>query len=504
MRPKRQTRRDFLKISSLVFVSLVFSKYFFTSKSNNLYKKQILYDEPYRPQFHLTPGFGWMNDPCGMVYYRGEYHLHYQANPDNPKGWGSQWTHAVSKDLVNWHHLTPSLRQDEKYGGCSTGSCVVDWNNTSGFQTGKEKVIVMVFTITNPGQTQGVAYSNNRGRTWERYPGNPVIKASDGNEDFRDPKIFWFESTGKWIMVVSRGYTAPGNIYQSEDLKNWEHIGKGPNGECPDMFRLNVPESKDKQWLYLCGDYPMAQNGIGAKYFIGNFDGKDFKIKYGPLRLAGNFFVGQSFSDLPSGDGRRIWIGWKWLSNEGPFGPWTGGFQTIPVELSLAKTDDNKLQLRYQPVRELKTLRTKHFSLKYETVNENCYFLSRQEIHGELFECIATFQLDRAKEFGLKFRTGLNNTCLVGYNSVENKIFFSDGAGKEKISQFLFPENNTIKLHLLIDRSVIDIFGNDGLTWNCAFFKADPQDQGIELYAKGGTVKLIAFDLWQLKKGMIS
>ena len=500
---KNQTRRVFIKRAGLGLASLAIGTPFLKSYSQNISFDNGLYNEQYRPQFHLTPPYGWMNDPCGMVYYSGEYHLQYQANPGNPKGWGSQWSHVVSKDLINWTNLSPSLIQDKKYGGCSTGSCVVDWKNASGFQTGSEKVIVMVFTITNPGQVQGLAFSNDRGRTWKRYPGNPVIVANDGNQDFRDPKVFWFESLKKWVMVVSRGYTPSGDIFQSADLKNWEHTGKALNGECPDMFRLQVQGGKEVKWLYLCGDYPMAPNGTGAKYCIGNFDGKEFQTESGPLRLAGNFFVGQSFGDIPSTDGRRIWIGWKWLSDEGEFGPWTGGFQTIPVELNLRNLPGKGLQLCYNPVRELQTLRTTAYKFHNQTIDVNCSVITDKHIEGELFECFAEFQLDSAKEFGLEFRKGVDKKCIVGYRTREQKVFFIDEEGKEKIAQLLEPQNGVVKLHVLIDRSVVDIFGNDGATWNCSFFKSDPQDRKMELYAKEGKVKLLSMQLWKLRKQQI-
>jgi fructan beta-fructosidase len=499
MKTKSQNRRDFLKIAGIGTVSLGFSRFLSFAQPMSDYRDPGLFDEPYRPQFHLTPSHGWMNDPCGMFYYKGEYHIHYQANPDNPKGWGSQWSHAVSRDMVNWKHLPPSLVQDEKHGGCSTGSCMVDWKNSSGFRSGRENVIALVFTITNPDQKQGVAFSNDRGRTWERYPGNPVILATDGNKDFRDPKVFWHEPSKKWIMVVSRGYTPAGDIYESPDLKNWEHSGKAPNGECPDLFELTLPGSKEKKWLYLCGDYPMAPNGTGAKYFIGNFDGKNFHDESGQHRLGGNFFVGQSFNDMPSSDGRRIWMGWKWLHDEGDFGPWTGGFQTLPVELNLMETSAHILQLQYRPVAELKTLRKKQVRITGEMIGSDSTVLGDKGLNGELFECIAEFQLDSAQEFGLKFRMGLNSPATLTYNVSQQMLVFRDPAGREKFTQPLVPQNGSVKLHLFIDRSVIDVFGQDGLTWNCGFFKADPKDRGIELFAENGTVRLVSLDLWNLK-----
>jgi len=467
--------------------------------SNKGAERHATYNEPFRPQLHFTPPAGWMSDPCGMVYYKGEYHLHYQANPD-PRGWGSKWAHALSKDLVHWTHQAPSLVKDKEHGGCWSGSAVVDYNNTAGFQTGSEKVLVLFFTkVTKAqGQTVGLAYSNDRGRTWRRYPSNPVTVPNDGNEHFRDPKVIWHEPSKRWIMVISRGYTAAGNVYRSTNLKEWELAGKAPNGECPDMFELAVPGGKDKKWLYLCGDYPMTPNGVGAKYFIGTFDGSNFTAESQALRLGGNFFVGQSFANMPAQDKRRIWMGWKWLKTEGNLGPWTGGIQTIPVELTLGKIDNKELRLFYNPARELQTLRSKHIKCGKQTISERCSILTDKGIGGELFECIADFEPDCAEEFGLHFRKGGNALCTVGYNAIDKKIVFRDATGKEKVSQPLPLDKGRVKLHLLLDRSVIDIFGNGGQTWNCSFFKADRKNTAIELYAKAGTAKLVSLDLWKL------
>ena len=497
---RRQRRRDFCKTVGFGAAALALSPKVSAEENQASPSPPAAYDEPYRPQFHFTPPQGWMNDPCGMVYHEGEYHLHYQANP-NPKGWGDRWAHAVSKDLVHWEHRDPALIQDEKHGGCWSGAAAVDTNNTAGFQTGKEKVIVLFFTkVTKAqGQTVGLAYSNDRGRSWQRYPDNPVIIPSDGNKDFRDPNVIWHEPSKKWILVISRGYTAQGDVYQSTDLKQWEHIGKAPNGECPDMFELPLPGKKEKKWLYVCGDYPKTPNGVGGKYFIGNFDGKNFQAESPVYRLGGNFFVGQSFTDMPANDGRRIWMGWKWLKGEGSFGPWTGGVQTVPVELSLGAVGDDELRLFYYPARELKSLRTDHFQFRNEAINEKCSLLTDQGIRGELFECIVEFQLDSAEEFGLQFRKGAGGACVVGYNTTAKKIVFRDAAGNEKISQPLTLQGNTLKLHLLLDRSVVEIFGGNGQTWNCAFFRGDPKNKGVELYARKGVVKLDSLNVWRLK-----
>ena len=178
----------------------------------NVYSQSADYHEPYRPQFHFSPRAHWMNDPNGMVYYKGEYHLFYQYYPGS-NVWGPMhWGHAVSKDLIHWQHLPIALYPDS-LGYIFSGSVVADTNNSSGFQTGKESPLVAIFTYHNPVgeksgksdfQTQGIAYSNDKGRTWIKYAGNPVIK-NPGTRDFRDPKVYWLESTRHWILTLAAG-----------------------------------------------------------------------------------------------------------------------------------------------------------------------------------------------------------------------------------------------------------------------------------------------------------
>ena len=455
----------------------------------------------YRPQFHFTPSKGWMNDPCGMFYHDGDYHLHYQWNPDLG-GWGKHWAQVVSQDLIHWKPWPVSLSKDPVLGECWSGSGLVDADNTGGFKTGKEDVLVLVFTINtaSEGQAVGLAYSNDRGRTWTRYAQNPVIRRPDQNKDFRDPKVFWHAPSTRWILVVSRGYTAPGNIYSSSDLKHWTLLGEVPNGECPELFELPIEGQPGKtKWVYAAGDYPMTPNGLGMKYFLGDFDGKVFGNRSPAYRFGGNFFVGQSFSQVPHADGRRIWMGWKWLDKHGTFGPWTGGILTIPVALTLRDIPSLGLRLCQNPVKELQSLRGKHFHFDRQTIAERNTLLSSRGVQGELLEIIARFQLDTAAEFGLQLRQGPQGHGTVGYNTAKQEVFFAPAAGPNGPVQALAPRDKVVQLHILLDRSVVDIFGNDGITWSCEFFKADPKNLGMELYAKGGTVQLLSLDLWKLK-----
>jgi fructan beta-fructosidase len=470
------------------------------------------YNELYRPQFHVTPSSGWMNDPSGMYYSEGLYHLNYLWNPDTA-GWGHNWAHVVSDDLVHWTQWPNSINEDPEQGEAWEGSGVVDPDNTSGFKTGTNDVQVLAFTTNTADAGQigvGIAYSNDNGQTFTRYAQNPVLpRLEDGNSAFRDPKVFWHDPTSKWIMVLSRGYTAPGNMFESSNLKDWSLISETPPGECPDMFELAIENQPgQKKWVYVAGDYNPAtpNNGVGAKYFIGDFDGLEFTDQSPAYRLGGNFIVGQSFNNIPTEDGRRIYMGWKWLPEYeyygehayGTFGPWTGGIQTLPVVLTLRDIPDVGLRLIYNPAEELESMRGEHFQFGPQIIAEGNSLLSSQGIEGELLEMIVQFQLDTATEFGLQLRKGPQGDCTVGYNTATQELFFTSATGDNAISQALAPVDGKVTLHIFLDRSVVDIFGNDGLTWNTEFFKADPDSLGIELYTIGGTVELLSLDIWKL------
>ncbi|MFJ8629558.1 GH32 C-terminal domain-containing protein [Streptomyces sp. NPDC093568] len=243
------------------------------------------YTETYRPQFHFTPEKNWMNDPNGLVYYKGEYHLFYQYNP-NGNSWGDMsWGHAVSKDLVHWEELPLALSHDDEEMVFS-GSAVVDWDNTTGFGTKRNPPMVAIYTSAykNGGkQAQSLAYSTDRGRTWTKYQGNPVIDI--GSTDFRDPKVQWYEPTKSWLMTVSLSAEHKVRFYSSKNLKDWESQSEfGPAGatggvwECPDLFPLAVDGDKKKiKWVLVVNINPGGiAGGSAAQYFVGDFDGKRF------------------------------------------------------------------------------------------------------------------------------------------------------------------------------------------------------------------------------------
>ena len=274
----------------------------------------------YRPSYHFTPLYGWMNDPNGMVYKDGEYHLYFQYNPYGSKWGNMHWGHAVSKDLVHWEHLDPAIARDP-VGHIFSGSSVVDKKNTAGF--GKNAIIaIYTNNSVNHDEVQCVAYSNDNGRTFTKYEGNPVLTPFDGLKDFRDPKVFWYEKGKCWYMIVSADKET--RFYKSKNLKKWNYVsafGKGIGQqpcqyECPDFFQLPVNGDKKKmKWVMTMNINPGCWfGGSATEYFVGDFDGKKFtcpdanEVKW--LDWGKEHYATVTFSNT----GDRV-LGITWMSN---------------------------------------------------------------------------------------------------------------------------------------------------------------------------------------------
>ena len=273
----------------------------------------------YRPSYHFTPLYGWMNDPNGMVYKDGEYHLYFQYNPYGSKWGNMHWGHAVSKDLVHWEHLDPAIARDP-VGHIFSGSSVVDKKNTAGF--GKDAIIaIYTNNSVNHDEVQCIAYSNDNGRTFTKYEGNPVLTPFDGLKDFRDPKVFWYEKGKCWYMIVSADKET--RFYKSKNLKKWTYVsafGKGLGQqpcqyECPDFFQLPVNGDKKMKWVMTMNINPGCWfGGSATEYFVGDFDGKNFTcpdahdVKW--LDWGKDHYATVTFSNT----GDRV-LGITWMSN---------------------------------------------------------------------------------------------------------------------------------------------------------------------------------------------
>lgn len=399
-----------------------------------------LYKETNRPQIHYTQRRGWNNDPNGLIYYEGEYHLFYQHNPYE-RDWGNMhWGHAVSKDLIHWEELPIALFPDE-HGTMFSGSAVIDYKNTAGFNKGNVPAMVAVYTADSPEkQVQCIAYSLDKGRTWTKYDGNPVVdsKAKWNSHDTRDPKVFWYEPTGKWVMVLNErdGHS----IYNSDDLKHWtfeSHI----TGfwECPELFELPVDGvTGNKKWVMY---------GASGTYMIGSFDGRTFVPESGKHYYStGTIYAAQTFTNIPSGDGRRIQIGWGRISHPGmPF----NGTMLLPTVLSLRTTKDG-IRLFSEPIKELETLQIAKGQWKDLSAEKAGELLQPYNHTGSL-RIRTTLSLSHATNAGLS---------LYGQNLLDYDMNFNKVNGV-----FYSPEDMTsmeISVDIILDRTSVEVFVDGG------------------------------------------
>ncbi|EKQ57098.1 glycoside hydrolase family 32 protein, partial [Clostridium sp. Maddingley MBC34-26] len=476
--------------------------------------------ELYRPQYHFSPQKNWMNDPNGLVYYDGEYHLFFQYHPYGDTWGPMHWGHAISKNLVDWDEYPIAIFQDTE-GMIFSGSAVVDWNNTSGLQTGNEKVMVAMFTQSTPNNTQeqGIAYSNDRGRTWVKYAGNPVLP--NISPDFRDPKVFWHEQTKQWVMILTLGNKVA--IYNSPNLKQWTKVsefgdGQGSQGrpwECPDLFPLSVDGGATQKWVMLVSVQSAAPaGGSGAQYFVGDFDGKNFKNlnpadKILWLDYGKDNYAGVSFSDIPASDGRRIYMGWmsNWeYAQSAPTSPWRSS-NTVPRSLQL-KTFSDGIRLVQTPVTELQALRQSGTTLPTQTITPGTNPLSN--LSGKQYEVVAEFNVDEsctASEFGFKIRKGGSNYTKLYYSKSNSEMgidrsasgIFATGIQKAPLA----PQNGKIKMRFLVDWSSVELFGNDGRETITDQIFTDAANEGLELYSQGGNVTLNSLQFYPLNSASI-
>ena len=471
-----------------------------------------LYNETYRPQFHFTPKVGWTNDPNGLVCYKGEYHLFFQHNPFDVK-WGNMtWGHAVSEDLVHWRQWASAIEPDA-LGTIFSGSAVVDWDNTAGFQTGEEKVLVAIYTAaggTNPeskGQpfTQCIAYSNDRGRTWAKYSGNPVLQHIAGGN--RDPKVIRHAPTRSWIMALYVDIPVPGKLdekgkpaairtiqfFSSPDLKAWTFLSQIEGfHECPDLFELSVDgpstmlraapstsrggNPKNTRWVLF---------GADGQYLIGHFDGKQFINESGKHvgDFGKNYYAAQTYSDIPAFDGRRIIIAWM---NGGQYPGMPFNQQmTFPSVLTLRAFPEGIRMCRY-PVKEIEKLRVKGHPWSAQPLNPGENLLSG--ISGDLLDIEAEIELGSASEIMFNIRGE-----AIKY-AVSDRRLSCLGKSAE-----LAPVANRIKLRILVDRASIEVFGNDGKVPMSFCFLPKPENRTFELCASGGPDRIVSLNVYELR-----
>lgn len=492
-------------------VSMLIALSFLIGCKDKVQNKQDI-DEPvnvsyteedlYRPNFHFTPKANWMNDPNGMFYKDGYYHLYFQHYP-NGSTWGPMhWGHAISTDMVTWKEMPIAIFPDEK-GYIFSGSAVVDVNNTSGFGKDGVQPVIAMFTYhdidgekagkTNY-QSQAIAYSLDEGKTFTKYSENPVIK-NPNIKDFRDPKIVWDSIHEKWLMVLAAGQKIM--FYSSSNLKDWKlesdfGDGLGAHGgvwECPDIFPMVVQGTEEIKWVLLVSINPGGPNGGSAtQYFVGDFNGKQFKVDPSFEKDLNNTehksiwvdygrdnYAGVTWANIPDTDGRKLFMGWmsNWdYANEVPTETWRSSM-TVAREIELKKIDAS-YRLLTQPVKEL----TKYRSTKYEkqtiTVNQKTELIDSKTINLSSTEI--NFKISDLKNSGFTFKltNKQGDTLAFGYNN-SDKNFFVDRrkSGKIEFSEKFadrvsMAKRTSINPDLLgtiiLDKTSIELFFDNGET----------------------------------------
>ncbi|MEP7321291.1 MAG: glycoside hydrolase family 32 protein [Saprospiraceae bacterium] len=489
------------------------------------------YNEPYRPQYHFSPPAHWMNDPNGMVYLDGEYHLFYQYYPDSTVWGPMHWGHAVSQDLIHWEHLPIALYPDS-LGYIFSGSAVIDSLNTSGLgDNGKGPMIAMYTSHSSEKEKSGstqfenqsIAYSNDRGRTWKKYKDNPVI-SNPGIRDFRDTKVIWHEGTKKWVVVFAA--TDHLTIYTSPDMKHWTHVsdfGKEYGNhkgvwECPDLFPVLVENSREVKWVLLQSINPGGPNGGSAtQYFVGDFDGKKFtidpafenKVKHGNavwVDQGKDNYAGVTWSGIPASDGRSIFLGWmsNWqYAEKVPSTTWRSA-NTIPRELILEKSTYG-YRLKSLPIKELDSLETNTRTLPAATIDTSLLIME----HNPTARLELTFKKPRLETITIRLSNTAGEYCDIGYDPANQTYFIDrDHAGKKDFSNDFSGrqvakidyESSDIKFLLLLDHASVELFADRGRCVMTAIFFPSPPFDKAEIIKTNESIALIEGKISALKR----
>lgn len=492
---------------AILFFAYIFILSACFAQNNNAYKEQ------YRPQIHFSPKAHWMNDPNGMVYNNGVYHLFFQYYPGSTIWGPMHWGHATSTDMIHWQEQPIALYPDS-IGYIFSGSAVIDKNNTSGFGEDNKAPMVAIFTQhdtvgekekNNIYQNQSIAYSINNGKTFIKYNHNPVLK-NPGITDFRDPKVMWYEQQHKWIMTLATKDHI--TFYSSPDLKDWKkesEFGKeaGAHGgvwECPDLFSFD--DNGKTIWVLVVNLNPGGPNGGSAtQYFVGDFDGKVFTpfntntkwLDYGP-----DEYAGVTWSNTGN---RKIFLGWmsNWLyANIVPTSVWRNAM-TIPRELKL-KHVGNDIFVSSEPVKELDKIESIPVRLKNVQVDKSFDLSAKTKVE---FPCRVDLNFENANDFTIAILNDAGEKLLIGYDKKQNEYFidrtksgntdfYKDFAAKHVAPRLI--NNQKLNLSLVIDVSSVELFADNGLTvMTEIFFPSKPYNHILLQSPKNISVQSLSY-----------
>ena len=448
-----------------------------------------LYHEPLRGQFHFSPMHGWNNDPNGLVFYKGEYHLFFQHNP---YGWGSgnkHWGHAVSRDIVHWQELGDALAPDE-LGQMYSGSAVVDWKNTSGLGQPGHPAQALIYTASGRSTVQCLASSTD-GRNYTKFGGNPVMnQITKGN---RDPKVFWHEPTKKWVMCLyvempgqngkadEKGRPAKEHaihFLSSPNLKDWTMMSQTEGFfECPDLFELPMDgDATKKKWVLVAAS---------SEYMVGTFDGTKFtpETEKLPGYRGVSLYAAQTFNDIPADDGRRIQIGWFRTETKGmPFNQ----SMSLSLELKLISTSDGP-RLTWAPVKELAGLRAKTHNVGSATLKTGSANLLAS-VKAELVEMRAEFEPSNESEVVFNVRG-----ATIAYDARTLELVVNGHRAPAPL------RDGRQRLTIYCDRTGLEIFASDGLTYVPMPFIPNADDQVLSVQVQGCSAKFNSLEVHELK-----
>jgi fructan beta-fructosidase len=509
-KPRKLTRRDLTrKIGAGAFGTALFSGFDEFPLMTGTAVGKNFGSQPWRPEYHFSPDSGWMNDPNGLVYNNGVYHLFYQAGE-----WPRRWDHATSTDLVSWTEHGTKIPATDTISPFS-GGADIDKYNTAGFG---EDAIICMYTghhIDSGIEDQRIAYSTDNGETVHKYGGNPVIPSDHGA--FRDPKPFWYEPDESWRMVVGRisgieNRPAGTEIWSSENAIDWTYESTyrsgGEGWECPDLFKLPVEGSDEMKWVLMVS--PIETRRV--EYHVGNFDGTKFTSEQRFIGDYGHdFYATQRWSNLPEEKNRGLHIGWMNNWNYAMEGTPDGyqEAQTIPRTIRLQDAEDT-IELRQSPTEELAQARKETLAemnsaiITPAPINTS---LKGEDVAGRTLDLIATITPRNADQVGLRVRESDGQETVITYDTANSELqfdrtnsgmVFEDGFFGTESAPLELRDDGTIQLRVLVDRSSVEVYGNEGRRAMTHIVFPSWNSTGVSFFTEGGAAELEHFVAYRL------